>query len=76
MCIRDSHGTPSAFAADRRRDREAIARGYRVLRFTYSEVVGKPEVLVTAVRAAMSAASWPTEVTARATSARVNQVRR
>lgn len=72
----EHHGMPSAFAADRRRDREAIARGYRVLRFTYSEVVGKPEALVAAVRATLSAASWPTEVTARATSGRVNQVRR
>ncbi|PKQ18060.1 MAG: hypothetical protein CVT68_05355 [Actinobacteria bacterium HGW-Actinobacteria-8] len=72
----EHHGTPSAFAADRRRDREAIARGYRVLRFTYSDVVGKPKGLVTAVRAALSASSWPAEVTARAPSVRDNQARR
>jgi very-short-patch-repair endonuclease len=53
----EHHGTASAFAADRRRDREAVARGFRVLRFTYSDVVGDPDGLVAAVRAALSAGS-------------------
>ncbi len=60
----EHHGTPRAFADDRRRDREAISQGYRVLRFTYAEVVGDPDGLVAAVRAALSAAPWPAEVTA------------
>lgn len=61
----EHHGTLSAFAADRRRDREAVARGFRVLRFTFSDVVGDPRGLVAAVRAALCAESWSTEVTAK-----------
>jgi very-short-patch-repair endonuclease len=72
----EHHGTSSAFAADRRRDREAVARGFRVLRFTYSEVVGDPDGLVASVRAALCADSWPAEVTARGTLGRFDQVRR
>lgn len=72
----EHHGTPSAFAADRRRDREAIAQGYRVLRFTYSEVVSDPAGLVAVVRTALSAPSWPAEVTASASLGHINQASR
>ena len=71
----EHHGTLSAFAADRRRDRESVAQGFRVLRFTYSDVVGDPDGLVAAVRAALSAESWPAEVTARPGSAPPQQGR-
>lgn len=36
---REYHSNAVAFADDRRRDRELQARGYRVLRFTYDDVV-------------------------------------
>lgn len=49
------HAGRREFAADRRRDRELVARGFVVLRFTYADVVGDPECVVRAVRAALSA---------------------
>ncbi len=36
---RAHHDSPAAYAEDRRRDREAVARGYVVLRLTYQDVV-------------------------------------
>ena len=49
------HSGQREFAADRRRDRELVARGFVVLRFTYADVVGDPAGVVRAVRAALSA---------------------
>lgn len=48
------HSGRREFAADRRRDRELVARGFLVLRFTYGDVVGDPQVVVRAVRAGLS----------------------
>lgn len=49
------HSGRREFAADRRRDRALVARGFVVLRFTYAEVVGDSACVVRAVRVAMSA---------------------
>ncbi len=38
----ESHGTRAAFRSDRRRDAALAARGERVLRFTYEDVVAEP----------------------------------
>lgn len=40
---RETHLTPVAFEADRARDAELTARGYRVVRFTYRQVMEHPE---------------------------------
>lgn len=49
------HSGRREFAADRRRDRTLVARGFVVLRFTYADVVGDPATVVRAVRVALSA---------------------
>lgn len=49
------HSGPRAFASDRHRDRELVARGFTVLRFTYVDVVADPGCVVRAVRAALAA---------------------
>ncbi|PJI94059.1 DUF559 domain-containing protein [Luteimicrobium subarcticum] len=49
------HGDRSAYREDRRRDRELVARGLTVLRFTYEDVVQGPARVVDAVRAALVA---------------------
>mgnify|MGYP001829001057 FL=1 len=49
----EHHGSLRAFGEDRRRDRALAALGFRVLRFTYDEVVHTPEVIVEAVHAAL-----------------------
>lgn len=43
------HQQRAAMAADRRRDREAAAQGWVVLRFTWDEVTDKPHEIVAAV---------------------------
>ena len=48
------HSGQREFAADRRRDRELVARGFVVLRFPYADVVGDAQCVVRAVRAALS----------------------
>ncbi len=47
------HADRRAFAEDRRRDRELVARGYLPVRFTWEDVVTGPGVVVRAVRAAL-----------------------
>jgi predicted transcriptional regulator of viral defense system len=37
------HGTRAAFERDRRRDQELTTRGWRVVRFTWRQVVGEPD---------------------------------
>jgi hypothetical protein len=44
------HLQMDAFAADRRRDRGALVHGWRVLRFTWSDVTGNPASVVADVR--------------------------
>jgi very-short-patch-repair endonuclease len=45
------HGTPQAFERDRDRDRRLLLAGYRVVRFTWRQVTGTPEVVAETVRA-------------------------
>ncbi len=46
------HGSPRSFAADRQRDAELAAAGYRVLRFTWADLTDGQ--LTTAVRLAQA----------------------
>jgi len=39
---RETHDTPNAFESDRRRDADRMARGWRVLRLTWRQVVNDP----------------------------------
>lgn len=54
------HGQRDRFESDRRRDQEAIARGWRVLRFTWRDVTQRSNAVVDAVIAALSVASEET----------------
>ena len=47
------HGERDAFESDRRRDREAVEHGWRVLRFTWRDVNEHPDGVVSSVRAAL-----------------------
>ncbi len=47
------HGHRAAFEADRARDAQLQARGYRVLRFTYRQVIDSPADVVRALRAVL-----------------------
>jgi very-short-patch-repair endonuclease len=47
------HVGAESFARDRRRDRAAARLGLRVLRYTYAEVLGAPELIVDDVRAVL-----------------------
>jgi very-short-patch-repair endonuclease len=49
-----THHTQNAFAADRRRDVELTLAGYQVLRFTWADVVERPEWVAYAVSSAAS----------------------
>lgn len=51
------HGERDAFESDRRRDREAIEHGWRILRFTWRDVNERPDGVVSSVRAAIDLAS-------------------
>jgi very-short-patch-repair endonuclease len=42
----ETHGTKSAFKNDRRKDAALTAAGYRVMRFTYDDVVYEPDTVV------------------------------
>lgn len=48
------HGTRAAFERDRRRDVELAEQGYRVLRFTWRQIVGEPEWVIARLAAAMA----------------------
>lgn len=50
------HSGRHEYREDRRRDRELVARGYVVLRFTYEEIVRDPYIVVRAVERALAAA--------------------
>ncbi|MDN4475927.1 type IV toxin-antitoxin system AbiEi family antitoxin domain-containing protein [Demequina sp. SYSU T00192] len=54
---RATHDTPEQFVEDRRRDRAAAIRGYRVLRFTYGDVIRRPDTVLADVRSALAAPS-------------------
>lgn len=51
----ESHGTRAAFRSDRRRDAALAARGERVLRFTYEDVVAEPATTKRRLEAAAAA---------------------
>ncbi len=44
------HSTRSAFERDRARDADLQARGLRVLRFTWRQIVDQPEIVVSRVK--------------------------
>jgi very-short-patch-repair endonuclease len=50
---RESHLTPAAFEADRDRDSRLLAAGYRVMRFTWRQIVREPKVVANRVRRAL-----------------------
>ena len=52
----ESHGTKSAFRSDRRKDAALTSAGYRVMRFTYDDVVYEPDTVVTRLTARSAAA--------------------
>ncbi|MEE6274486.1 DUF559 domain-containing protein [Georgenia sp. MJ206] len=49
------HSGRDEYREDRRRDRELVAQGYVVLRFTYEELMNDPLGVITAVRRAVAA---------------------
>lgn len=48
------HDNPGAFERDRARDARLGIRGYRVLRFSYAQVVYRPDEVLAAIRAALA----------------------
>ena len=42
----ETHGTKAAFKSDRRKDAALTAAGYRVMRFTYDDVVYEPDTVI------------------------------
>jgi very-short-patch-repair endonuclease len=48
------HGSEKAFAEDRRRDRAAALTGYRVLRFTYRQILTEWPLCLRAIEAALA----------------------
>ncbi|MEX1270816.1 MAG: hypothetical protein WEB55_00005, partial [Acidimicrobiia bacterium] len=51
------HGQLDAFEADRRRDRTAAIHGWRVVRFTWRDVVERPREIVNSIRLLLARAS-------------------
>lgn len=52
---RESHGTRAAFEKDRARDARLTATGYRVLRFTYRQVLTEATKVATLIAAVLNA---------------------
>lgn len=50
---KEHHGGPAAFERDRARDARLGIRGYRVLRFSYAQVVYRPDEALAAIGAAL-----------------------
>jgi very-short-patch-repair endonuclease len=50
------HGTRAAFERDRARDADLQARGYRVMRVTWRQLVDEPEALIARIAQALA---WP-----------------
>ena len=42
----ETHKTKAAFKSDRRKDAALTSAGYRVMRFTYEDVVYEPDTVV------------------------------
>ncbi len=51
---REHHGSVSGFERDRARDARLSIRGYRVVRFSYAQVVYRPDEVLASIRAALS----------------------
>jgi very-short-patch-repair endonuclease len=51
---REFHGDHLGFENDRTRDAKLSALGYRVLRFSYAQVVHRPDEVMTSIRAALA----------------------
>ncbi len=51
---REFHGDHLGFESDRARDARLSALGYRVLRFSYAQVVYRPDEVLTSIRAALA----------------------
>ena len=51
---RATHGTPLAFERDRARDGTLVLAGYRVVRFTYRQIVYEPEKVARTVLALLT----------------------
>ena len=62
------HADRGAYRADRRRSNALVLAGWRVLRFTWEDVVQHPERVVESVRAALADTRWADERTASDTS--------
>jgi predicted transcriptional regulator of viral defense system len=45
-----AHGAPEAFQADRTRQNELVSEGWRILRYTWADVVGRPHEVTQQVR--------------------------
>ena len=50
----ETHGTRRAFEADRRRDQELTKAGYRVVRFTWRQVINEPGNVIDTLRALLA----------------------
>lgn len=48
------HGSKASFHADRARDAELVALGYRVIRVTWRQLVGAPEVVIAQLAVALA----------------------
>jgi very-short-patch-repair endonuclease len=52
-----AHDNHVAFHADRRRDAEALAQGWRTVRFTREQIEGDPEYVIATLKALLTASS-------------------
>jgi very-short-patch-repair endonuclease len=50
----ETHGTREAFQDDRERDALMVAMGWRVLRFTWDDVVNRPSYVLSVIRRTLS----------------------
>lgn len=55
---RSWHDNDASFLDDRRKDRELLAAGYVVLRFTWAEVVHEPKRVADEIRALLASRGW------------------
>ena len=52
----ETHRTRAAFKSDRRKDAALTSAGYRVMRFTYEDVVYEPDTVVARLTPRLAAA--------------------
>lgn len=55
----ETHGTRAAFERDRARDARLQAAGYRVLRFTYRQILREPNLVAENLRSVLKLARTP-----------------